>query len=258
MKILTVANEKGGVGKSMLSFHAAHYFAAQERTTLLVDLDQQQAAVTEAVLAYASPTDAIALFAGPATVEPVGNLTVAARTRQLEAIERESVREMATTFRDNLRAMAGVYEFVVIDTPPAHGVRTAAGLLAADLVVSPIELNEASLEAVQSVMDNLATVCAAFGKPMPDLTRQRPLLVSRYSTHSRRQRALFEELAGRVGKIVIDGAIVARDAYARYRAEQKPVWDMRDDAGRMTRSTRDAADEIRAVLGRVEAMMEGA
>ncbi len=255
MRVLVSGNEKGGVGKTTFAFHAAHKLAEKHRV-LVIDLDQQQSALSEPMRVFAAPVDAIALFAEPTVVPPMGKLTLAARTRQLEAVEREDPAEMAETFLASLRLCAEHYDAVVIDTPPAFGVRTSAALLAADLVVAPIELNEASLEAVQSVVDIIAAVCTRFGKPAPDLTRQRPLLVSRYSTHSPRQRALFEDLSQRVGRIVINGALVSRDAYARYRADACPVWEMRDGGGRMSSSIRQAADEMRQVLDEVERMME--
>lgn len=255
MRVVAVANEKGGVGKTTIAFHAAHKLAETHRV-LVIDLDQQQSALTEPLRAFASTIDAISLFAEPTVIPSVGRITLASRTRQLEAIEREDAAEMAETFRASLRLCAEHYDAVVIDTPPAFGVRTSAALLVADLVIAPIELNEASLEAVQSVVDTIAAVCSAYGKAMPDLTRQRPLLVSRFDTHSPRQRALFEDLSRQVGRIVVDGAVVARDAYARYRADALPVWQMRDRGGRVSSSIKLAADEMRAVLDEVERMME--
>jgi chromosome partitioning protein len=254
-RCLVIANEKGGVGKTTTAYHAAHKLA-EKRRVLVIDLDQQASALTEPLRAFASSVSAIDLFAEPTLVPPVGPLTLAPRTRQLEVLERENLAELGETFRASLRLNAEHYDAIVIDTPPAFGVRTNAALLVADLVVAPIELNEASLEAVQSVVDCIAAVCRAFGKPMPDLTRRRPLLVSRYSRHSPRQRALFEDLSSRVGKIVIDGAVVSRDAYARYRAEERPVWDMRDARGHLSTSLREASDEMRGVLDEVERMME--
>lgn len=252
--MLTVANEKGGVGKTTLAFHAAHKLS-EKRRVLVIDLDQQQAALSEPMQAFASSADAISLFSEPCIIPSRGRLTIASRTRQLEAIEREDAAEMAETFLASLRLNADEYDCIVIDTPPAFGVRTAAALLAADLVIAPIEMNEASLEAAQSVVDTIAVVCERFGKEAPDLTAQRPLLVSRYSTHSPRQRALFEELAHRVGRIVVDGAIVSRDAYARYRADACPVWDMRDGAGRISASIKAASDEMRRTIDEIERMM---
>ncbi|GAC1348536.1 MAG: hypothetical protein NVSMB18_36980 [Acetobacteraceae bacterium] len=255
LRVLVIANEKGGVGKTTAALHAAHHLA-ETRRVLVIDLDQQQSALSEPMRAYASPVAAIDLFAEPTLVPPLGPLTLAPRTRQLEAIEHEPAAEMIEAFRASLRLNAPHYDAIVIDTPPAFGVRTNAALLAADLVVSPIELNEASLGAVQSVMDCIAAAYRAFGRTLPDFTRKRPLLISRFSTHSPRQRALFEELSSRVGKIVIEGAIVARDAYARCHAEECPVWHIRDDRGRLPDGARKAATEIRAVLDQVARMME--
>lgn len=254
MKVLTIANEKGGVGKSLVAGHAA-WFLSEKGRTLVIDLDQQEAALSVPMMAFASNVEAINLFAEPCAIPAKGPLTLAARTRELEAIERQEVTEMVETFRKSLALCAEHYDFVVLDTPPAFGIRTSAALLVADMIVAPIELNEASIEAVQSVVNTISAVCGHFGKPMPDITRQKLLLVSRYSTHSPRQRALFEDLSHSVGRIVIDGAVIARDAYARSRSEQKPVWEMRDAAGRMSSSIKQASDEIRKVLGEIDRMM---
>jgi len=256
MRVVAVSNEKGGVGKSLTAFHAAHFLAERgAKRVLVVDLDQQDAALSAAMPSHASTVSALDLFAAPIAVPSTGPITLAPRTRELENVERQDAREMIETFLASIAIAAQTYDYLVLDTPPAFGSRTFAAIAAADHVVCPIELNESSLDAVQFVVDALARVRVAFDRPPLDLARNRPLLVSRYSTHSPRQRALFEELAARVGRIVLDGAVVSRDAYARFRAEQKPVWDMRDARGAVSASIKAASDEMRGVLGQVERAM---
>lgn len=258
MKTAVVANEKGGVGKSTTAFHLAHFLAAQGRRTLLIDLDAQQAAVSEPTRVHASSTDAIALFDTPTTIPPAaaGKLTLAARTRQLEGVELQDAAEMVETFAASLRLCAEDYDCAVIDCPPASGVRTIAALYAADMMVAPIQLHETSIEAVGSVLSHVEAVCLRFGKPVPDWTRQRPLLVSGFDTRSVRQRAWFGELAHKVGRIVIEGKVQSRDAYARTWAEGVPVWELRDASGRVSSGIKAASDEMRGVMGEVERMME--
>lgn len=257
MKTLVISNEKGGVGKSTIAFHAAHYFAEKGRV-LVIDLDQQQAALTEIMQAQASETPAIDMFAEPTVPVRRDGITLAARTQQLDAIEREDLTTMGEAFGASLAACAEHYDFVVIDCPPAYGVRCAAALIAADLTVAPIELQEASLAAVKNVVGTISAVHRHFKKPPPDFIRKRPLLVSRFNRHSARQRGLFQDLAEQVGRIVIDGAVVARDAYARIHAEGKPVWDMRDHRGQTSGAIKEAATEMRAVLAECERMMGAA
>lgn len=257
MKVVTIAQPKGGTGKTNVAMHTA-FAAAETRRVLVVDLDPQQAALSEPMGAFASDIPAAALFAEPTEVKPVGRITLVPRSEHLAGIEREKLEEMAENFLASLRANAAHYDLVVIDTAPHHGSAVAAAILAADLIVSPIELQEASLNAVESAVGTIFGVCDHFGKPRPDLTRKRPLLVSRFSRTSLRQRELFQQLAQVVGKIVIDGAIVTRDAYARAHAEAKPVWDLRDKRGQFSGTIKEAATEMRAVLAECERMMETA
>lgn len=255
LKSLVVMNAKGGTGKTNVSLHLAHGLAEAHRV-LVVDLDPQQAALSEPMAAYASDVPAAALFAETTEVKPVGRITLVPRSEHLAGIERENLDEMARNLLASLRASAAHYDRIVFDTPPHHGNSIAGAILAADLIVSPIELQEASLNAVESAVGTIFGVCDHFGKPRPDLTRKRPLLVSRFNRHSARQRGLFQDLAQQVGRIVIDGAVVARDAYARAHAEARPVWDLRDHRGQVSAAIKEAAAEMRGVLAQCEQMME--
>ncbi len=82
MRVLVSANEKGGVGKTTLAFHAVHKLS-EKRRVLVIDLDQQQSALAEPMRAYASPIDAISMFAEPTVIPSIGPITLAARTRSL-------------------------------------------------------------------------------------------------------------------------------------------------------------------------------
>ncbi len=257
MRTITVAQAKGGTGKTNLALHLAHHFR-DTRRVLVIDLDPQQAALSEPMAAYASDTPAAVLFVERTEVRPVGAITLLPRSGHLAGVEREDMDTMAGNFVASLQANAAHYDVCVIDTPPAQGTAVAAAILAADLVVSPVELQEASLKAVQSVVDTIAGVMGHFGKPMPDLTRKRPFLVSRFNRHSARQRDLFQQLAETVGRIVIDGAVVTRDAYARAHAEARPVWDLRDHRGQISAAIKEASTEMRGVLAQCERMMEAA
>lgn len=249
MRTVTISNEKGGVGKTMIAYHLAHYLAENGRV-LVIDLDQQEAALTDAMQDCVGRVAATDLFAEITTVPPRddGPLTLVPRTPELAGIERESLREMGATFLASVSASAEPYAYCVIDTPPAFGVRTSAALLVADYVIAPIELDEASIKAVATVVGHVTRVRAAFQQPPLDLAERKPMLVSRFNTHSPQQRALFEDLSQRAGKLLIEGAIVTRDAYARYRSAGVPCWAMRGANGRPSSATQDAAKQMRAVL----------
>lgn len=258
MRTLTVSVEKGGTGKSLLAFHAAHHFTAAGLRTLLIDLDAQQAAVSEPMAAHASTLSALHLFASRdgIAIPPSSALMLAGRTRELEGVERLDAVEMVENFQASLRLCAPHYDVCVIDTPPASGARTSAALLAADLIVAPIELHETSLAGVEGMLTYVEGVYGGFGKAVPDWTRHRPLLVSRFNTRMEAQKRWFADLAGAVGRIVIEGKVVTRDAYARTYAEALPVWALRDHAGKVSGGIKAASDEMRGVMREIGRMMQ--
>ena len=166
MKTLVVMNEKGGVGKTTLSVHAAWFFAERYRT-LVLDLDQQ-ANLSYTLEGHFSSVDAVDLFKEETRIPAVGHVTVARATDDL--LEAERVDQSAiTVFRASVEANAGDYDICIIDTPPILGLRTFAALLAADAVLAPIELGDYSLTGVQRLMQSIRGVAAHYGRGEPKL-----------------------------------------------------------------------------------------
>ena len=246
MKTLVVMNEKGGVGKTNIVAHAAWYFAERYRT-LVIDLDQQ-ANLSYTLEAYACPIESVRLFSAITTVPPNGGqgATLTRSTRALLEVERapESCIEV---FRDSIRAHDATYDICIIDTPPALGMRTFAGLLAADAVLAPIGVNDYSLAGIAELMRAIKGVAAHYQRQEPKFLG---LLPSLFDRRSRRERELFETLASQLGKILFPGIVAKRDAYAKSGSEGVPVWRMKGTAGR------EAGEEIRSIFSSVERSME--
>lgn len=244
MKTLIVMNEKGGVGKTNIVAHAGWYFAERFRT-LVIDLDQQ-ANLTSTLAAYVSRTESVELFAQVTKVEPIGALTVTRSTRELLGIE-GAERDCIEVFRDSLASMADDYDVCVIDTPPALTNRTFGALLAADAVIAPIGMNDYSIQGVTELLRAMKGVESFYQRPAHNFLG---LLPSIYDRKSRRERELFESLAGEVGKLLFPGVVAKRDLYARSASEREPVWNMKGAAAR------DAGAEIRDIFETVAQKME--
>ena len=239
MKTLVVMNEKGGVGKTTLVAHAGWFFAERHRT-LLIDLDQQ-ANLTATLGAQVGAIDSVELFAQVSQVPRIGALSVARSTRDLlgvEGVERSCIE----TFRDSLAGMADDYDVCVIDTPPALTNRTFGALLAADAVLAPIGLHDYSIQGVAELLRAIRGVANFYGRSEPEFLG---LLPSVFDRKSRREREMFEQLAGQVGQLLFPGLVAKRDSYARAGSEGMPVWQMKGAAAR------EAGQEVRAVLARV-------
>lgn len=243
MKTLVVMNEKGGVGKTNIVAHAGWFFAEHHRT-LVVDLDQQ-ANLSTTLGAYLSPVETVDLFAEPTRVPRLGSLTVTRSTRELLGVEGVD-RACIEVFRDSLKANGDDYDVCVVDTPPALTNRTFGALLAADAVIAPIGINDYSIQGIAELLRAIKGVSTHYGRPEPLFLG---LLPSIYDRKSKRERELFEDLAGQAGKLLFPGVIAKRDAYAKAASDGEPVWTMKGSGAR------EAATEIRGVFGTVSERM---
>jgi chromosome partitioning protein len=171
-KIIAIANQKGGVGKTTTAINLGASLAANDLRILLIDSDPQGNATTG--LGVSKGDDRATLynvllgdtdiastivhteFEGLDLIPSDKNL-VAANVELIDAPNRE------LRLRDKLQAVRGLYQYVLIDCPPALDLLTINALVAADSILIPIQCEFFALEGVSQLMDTIDRIRAAFG-----------------------------------------------------------------------------------------------
>ena len=163
--IITVANQKGGVGKTTTAINLSAALAHRGKRTLLIDLDPQANSSMSfldirqlKVTMYDALTqDGVHLPDIIVPAEKVGNLAVAPSTIALAKIEAKLIGELDSHYRlkDELLRVQEGYDYVVIDTPPTLGIITVNALVAATHVLIPIQASYFALEGTDDLLETI-------------------------------------------------------------------------------------------------------
>ncbi len=167
MKILAIANQKGGVGKTTTSVNLAASVAAMRRRVLLIDLDPQGNATMGSGVekrdieasVYDILVDGLPAAEAVINVESAGyglipaNVDLTGAELELKGLGRREFR-----LADALHTLREDYDWVIIDCPPSLSLLTVNGLVAADSVLIPMQCEYYALEGLSALVDTISRI----------------------------------------------------------------------------------------------------
>lgn len=225
-KIISIANQKGGVGKTTTSINLSASIAAAEHRTLLIDIDPQ-ANSTSGLGIDKNSTSIYEILVGLETVEnsiinsdmphldvvPANINLVGAEVELIDAENREAL------LREALKPLHDKYDFIFIDCPPSLGVLTLNSFTASNSVLIPVQCEYFALEGLGQLLNTINIVKKHFN---PDLFIE-GVLLTMYDPRLRLSNQVAEEVKKYFGDKVFETMIHRNVRISEAPSYAKPV-----------------------------------
>ena len=206
-KIIAIANQKGGVGKTTTAVNVAASMAATKRKVLLIDLDPQgNATMASGVDKYEAECTCFELLIEEKPVDEViikdtsGKYDLIAANGDVTAAEIKLMEMFAreVRLRNSLKPVMDYYDFVFIDCPPSLNQLTVNALAAADSVLVPMQCEYYALEGLTALMDTIQKLASVVN---PELKIE-GVLRTMYDPRNRLANEVSEQLKRHFGEQV--------------------------------------------------------
>lgn len=216
--ILTVANQKGGVGKTTFLVNYAYYLnEKQSKSVCVIDLDTQ--ANCTLVLSKENKIDtAYNLFKENINIQEFSKDKINLYYSEINLLDEEEYNK--EIYLNNLKQLNKIYDCVLIDTAPVVSNRLIYSLQVSDYVITPIELEVFSLQGLELMLNTIFNIKQEYNNNMVFLG----VLPSRVNTTNPRQLKALEELKEEYGEDLFLPYIKNRNDIANALANQQSIF----------------------------------
>lgn len=225
--IVSISNQKGGVGKTTTAINLSTAFAAIKKKVLLVDLDPQGNATTGLGIYATKKGTSYELLIGAKTLSEVilktsiPNLSIIPSNINLIGAEIElvQVQNRETILKTALSPYNDIFDYIVIDSPPSMGILTLNALVSSNEILVPLQCEYYALEGLRHLVNSVKKIRNTFNKEL----KISGIVLTMYDTHSDLSISVERDARANLGNLVFNTVIPRDTKIAESSSYGRPV-----------------------------------